>query len=536
VIEHDVAVVGSGATGAMAAQSLLEAGRRVTVLDVGRRDRHYAQLIPNESFTALRRNDACQHRYLLGDRFESISLTGVKAGAQLTPPRRFVVDDVDRFLPIRSDNFSPVESLALGGLAATWGLACAVFSDAELQRASLAVREMRSAYEVVGGRIGISGADDDARPYTSAHISSVQPPLPIDATAGRLLKTYERNRTSIRAQGFHVGRPSLALLSQPKDGRDACALDDMEFYSDHGRSAWRAWLTIDRLHSQKEFTYVADCLVLRFEESLSCITVFSLNTRTGSIERLRCRTLVLAAGALGTARIVVRSHHDRTARLPLLCNPYTYLPSVVPERLGRAMSDKNIALSQLALFYDPDGRQTDVTMGQVYSYRSLLMFRLLREIPLPLRCAKRLMRFLLSAFLIVGVHHPHANEGDSSVRLEPDTVSPTHDRLVIDYRLTKSELTRVRDQERKFMSCLRRLGALPIKSVNPGYGSSIHYAGTLPISSAERPLTTANDGRLHGTKRVFVADGASFTFLPAKGLTLSLMARAHVVAGRAAED
>ena len=38
------------------------------------------------------------------------------------------------------------------------------------------------------------------------------------------------------------------------------------------------------------------------------------------------------------------------------------------------------------------------------------------------------------------------------------------------------------------------------------------------------------NGRLKGTSRVMVADGSGLTYLPAKGLTLSLMANAHNVA------
>ena len=77
------------------------------------------------------------------------------------------------------------------------------------------------------------------------------------------------------------------------------------------------------------------------------------------------------------------------------------------------------------------------------------------------------------------------------------------------------------------MSALRTLGCYPLKRVKPPAGGSIHYAGTLPYSVDERPFSLATDGRLHRTRRVYVADGSGFRFLPAKGLTLTLMANAH---------
>jgi len=42
-----------------------------------------------------------------------------------------------------------------------------------------------------------------------------------------------------------------------------------------------------------------------------------------------------------------------------------------------------------------------------------------------------------------------------------------------------------------------------------------------------RPLTTKLSGLLRATKMVYIADGSTFAYLPAKGLTLTLMANAN---------
>jgi choline dehydrogenase-like flavoprotein len=84
-------------------------------------------------------------------------------------------------------------------------------------------------------------------------------------------------------------------------------------------------------------------------------------------------------------------------------------------------------------------------------------------------------------------------------------------------------------------SALRQLGCYPIKRMDPGFGSSIHYAGTVPFSAEERTGTTHPGGRLHGTRNVFIADGSGFNYLPAKGVTFTLMANAHAVALAALE-
>jgi hypothetical protein len=80
---------------------------------------------------------------------------------------------------------------------------------------------------------------------------------------------------------------------------------------------------------------------------------------------------------------------------------------------------------------------------------------------------------------------------------------------------------------------MSKLGAYPVKMIDPGMGSSIHYSGVLPFEKEEKPFSLSPDGKLHVTKNIFVADGSGFRFLPAKGLTLSLMANAHNVAQNA---
>ena len=75
-----------------------------------------------------------------------------------------------------------------------------------------------------------------------------------------------------------------------------------------------------------------------------------------------------------------------------------------------------------------------------------------------------------------------------------------------------------------------------LRPVHPQHGSSVHYASTLPFSTADKPLTTEPSGRLRGTRIVYIADGAAFRYLPAKGLTSTLMANANRVGQQVARS
>jgi hypothetical protein len=251
--------------------------------------------------------------------------------------------------------------------------------------------------------------------------------------------------------------------------------------------------------------------------------------QTNEKQSFRCKKLVLCCGVLGTARIVLRSI-DKAARLPLLCNPYAYVPMINWRRLGTVPEQKKNGMGQLVLYYDPKKDNSDVSMAALFTYRSLLLFRLIKETPLNFADGRLIQQYLMPAIVIAGIHHSEQYGTQKYIELHDDSSSPTGDKLFAEYILSDQENNLVQQKEKAYFKTLRGLGCIPISRLNPGMGSSIHYAGSLPFSDTDTPLTTAMDGRLHSTRSVFIADGSSFKFLPAKGISFTLMANAERVA------
>ncbi len=227
----DVLIVGSGASAVNAAYPIVEAGLRVRMLDVGHRDHRYAPLVPDRSFPELRHEDKQQHRYFLGEHFEGISFDQTGAGAQLTPPRQHVCRDTRRLTPVDSVDFSPLESLAYGGLAAAWGAGCPPFSDADLAGFPLERWNLQPHYERVAERIGVSGARDELLPFWG-DLESLQPACDLDANGETILRRYTGKRRQLNHHRFYLGRPRLAMLSRAHRGREPQRYHDMDFWSD----------------------------------------------------------------------------------------------------------------------------------------------------------------------------------------------------------------------------------------------------------------------------------------------------------------
>jgi len=528
-MNYDAIVVGSGPAGVNAAVPLVEAGWNVALVDYGNRDATYAPLISEAPFSRLRSTDAAQHRYFLGDRFEGLPSGELRVGAQLTPPRQYVYADVSRWMPVVSETFSAMESLAQGGLGNAWGAGAFCFSSGELAEIGLAPAVMRSHYERVAARIGVSGMRDDLLPFLGDS-EWLMPPLQLDSNAERLLARYVARRRKLQAAGFYLGQTRLALCTRPHAGRAAYGYQDMDFWADPGRSVYRPRWTLEELAQRPNFAYLDRRFVLSFAETAD--GQVRIETRHADCDRtqiLQAGVLVLGAGTLSTTRIVLRSLRRYGHPVPLLCNPYTYVPVVNLHSLGRAARDERCSLAQLTAIYAPaDGG--DLVQTQFYSYRSLLTFKLMKEVPLGGREALRALRLLMNAFGILGINHADRPARTKSCTLQPGR----HDRpdeLHIEYKPTPDEECRRIEHEKQVLRCFRRLGCWPVKRVAPGEGSSIHYAGTLPIDLTDRELTCDQECRLRGTSNVYLADGSVFGYLPAKGLTLSIMANADRVGG-----
>jgi len=104
-----------------------------------------------------------------------------------------------------------------------------------------------------------------------------------------------------------------------------------------------------------------------------------------------------------------------------------------------------------------------------------------------------------------GIYVMSVEEGSAARRLwlGPDRASPTGDRLEARFAFSADERRAHQRRRRRFIAAMRSMGAYSLRTVDPGPGGSIHYAGTLPFADREQPLALDRTGRVHGTERVF---------------------------------
>jgi choline dehydrogenase-like flavoprotein len=431
-------------------------------------------------------------------------------------------------MPVDSNTFVANESLALGGLAAGWGAGALPFHEKDFADMPISFSDLAPHYKAVAERIGISGDMDSLQPIFG-NFGPVMPPLDIDSNAEQVMTVYNLNREEFNRQGFFLGPATMAICTRPHRGRGQHQYHDMDFWTDTDDSVYRPRYTLQELKRFSNFTYINDRFVLSFSEKQgNMVEIAARVKKSMTRENYLARSVVLSAGTMSSARIVLRSLQKYDVRIPILTNAYTYIPSINLNMIRKSARDRRSSLTQLHLYYFPRESRGGPVLSSVFSYRSLLTFKLLKEAPLPQRECLKIMRSLLNLFVIMTIFHKDS-PSPSKYCVFRKATGDEPDHLEIQYHNSAQELREMENVERKIKQFYRRLRCWPIKSIRRAPGSSIHYAGTLPMSREERELTCDTEGRLFGTRAVYIADGSLISPLPSIAPTFSIMAIANRV-------
>jgi len=160
----------------------------------------------------------------------------------------------------------------------------------------------------------------------------------------------------------------------------------------------------------------------------------------------------------------------------------------------------------------------------------LLLFKLVKEFPLPPKLGFLFARALVNSLSIVAVWHSCGQSTLRRAALGASGDFPALPSMEFTYSIEDDRQREILAREKNLRRFLRQLRLVPLKTVDTGPAGGIHYAGTLPSESASFPAYTHSTGQVRAMPNVYVGDSSSWNYLPAKGLSFTLMANAIRVA------
>lgn len=516
----DVLIVGSGPAGTAAAFPLVAAGLRVGLLEGGTEPPAAPPSL--DDFMTLRRRDPEQWRYFLGKDLSALRPLPVASPKFRVPGLQAVFDRYAQACPVEGRGFHTVGALAPGGLSRAWGAGVACFDDDDLGDAPLSAADLAPSYRRVAERISIAGDCGDRMADFFGTELPLQAPCPLSDNARILLERHARAPERAARHGIRLGHARNAVLTTPLGGRQGCRRCGLCLWGCPSRSIYSAAYDLEDLAATGRATLLTGRLVTAVRSTAEGVTV---EARHGdAVETFTARRVLLAAGAVNTARLVLSAlgHVERPVRLQ--STPTAGFAAWLPERLGQVPAAESFSLAQLSYRVELEGGEP--AFGNLFAADGLPVHEFVRLAPLSPMAGARVFSRLLPSLLVGNCflpgsfsRHTLSLGGDGRVVIEGG-LSPEAERAVRRIRRTVS---------RAFLSY--GVVILPGGFRVGAPGTDIHYAGTVPMRAEPRPHEAGADGEVAGLPGVHVVDAAALARLPAKAHTLTVMANADRIAG-----
>jgi choline dehydrogenase-like flavoprotein len=533
-------VVGSGPAGTAAAHALLRAGLGVDMLDAGHEPDAASEALAKRIRERVGRGEPPDREIRRElkhgpDAGEGGLLKGIRAvlGGGVDAARvekrvlgsGFVFEGVADGIPL-----APVtipRSLARGGLSNVWGAACYAWRAHDYQSWPIGADALAPHYAAAAELLGLVQQDDDlARAYPVFGPRATVAPRSPGSAAERLIAHWSRRRDRLAQHGFAAGRARVAARPPGSEG-DACRGCGLCVYGCAFDAIYSSRRTLPDL-CRRGLRYRGGIRVHAFQEDEAGVRVRWRDASDAPGED-RYDAVFLAAGTLSSLRIAADSlgEHDHPA--PLLDNDMVLLPLVLLRGLVGGRFRSRFTLAEAVLALDP-GRVSERGLHlQIYSFHEYFLAELgpwLARLPRPLEDLAWLpLNNLLVSFTYLAGSESRTASGRVR-RAEPIG------RIEVDERPHAGHAAIMKRLSRLLWRSRADTGFVPVSPLAKlaPLGFSGHLAGSLPMRREPGRLETHLDGRLQGTRRVYVVDAAVFPDLPAQNLTYTIAANALRVA------
>jgi ferredoxin len=498
----------------------------VQVLDIGGR------LEPANDEARARMSTASPEEWSVDD-LRAISLTAVASEQHRIPEKRNFGSD----FPFR--NFGQLDGLssesginsrvisgAYGGFSNTWGAQTMVFSEATFDDWPFPRSDLESDYRAILRAIPYSGEEDDLAEYFPLWGPADRLP-PLSEGSERVLSRYERHRLRVRRQGVLLGKARLAF-----NGRD-CVSCGLCMTGCPYSFVYSASQTFDDLIRNGRISYTGGFVALRLGELDGRPFVDARSLATGDVETFRADKVFVAAGALGTTRLVAQSLGMWSRRIHMKESAQFLMPLLAIRGIKDLSQEGTFTLNQFNVVMPFDESGHDIVQIHGYPYNAAMDDSLPAVLSLP---AFRGLSEMLLRRLTVGLGYlPSWWSPGFDVSLE----CPSDDEHIAAMTLFPStddgSLARrkLRTITRKLVMVAPSLELVPVLShvALSAPGKSYHFGGSFPHSrTPKHDEQTDFVGRLHPWRNIHLADATVFPTIPATTFTLSIMANAHRIA------
>ncbi len=532
-MKSKITIVGSGASAVHFCLTLLEKGYDIEMVDVGYSDDK--SIDKKMNFFEIIRTIKNPYEFFLGKNLETVVPPGTEEIYRFPPQKEFVFKKPEFFI-YKTDGFSPLFSFAKGGLGEAWTGGVYPFNDDELEDYPFDYNELKPYYEIVAKRIGINGENDDLAEIFPYH-SNIMEPLELDEHSFDLYKKYETyKRKKSFDKDFILGRSRIAVLTESRGEREKCSYCGLCQWDCSSNSLYVPSITLKKCFNYKNFTYIPNKFVKYFVYSNGKIKyIVTKDVVTGEVDKIKIDILALGAGTLSTSYIYLNSIYKNTGEIiklrGLMDNRQVLAPFINISMIFKEYGSNLYQYHLLSAGVKTPNKKFYVH-GQITTLKTGLIHPAISSYPLDMKSGIQLFKIMRKALGVLNINFPDERRYENYVTIIPD--SDENPKLFLRYIPEKNENKKIDYFIKKYQKAFVRMGI-----IMPSFqmrirkmGESVHYAGTIPMKKNGKGHTVNENCRSNLFENLYIIDGSTFPYLPAKNITFTLMANATRVADK----
>jgi len=523
-----ICIIGSGPTGIAAAHALLARGASICLIDGGLR----LEEKQRENLERVSRLDSAEwsQEEILSIKGE-MKATSAGVSEKLAYGSNYPYRDTEHiYTPNKAIGVSP--SLARGGFSNVWGGAMMPYLQEDTNEWAVKIDDLAEHYRAVIKLTGLAGQADalgERFPlYGEPHDF-----LPKSNHIGRFLADLKQSESELKKTGIWFGRSRLAIADSNAHGF-RCAACKLCMYGCPYGLIFNSADFLPELQKNERFTYRTDIIVEKFGETAAGVEIYARERLSGKPVEFRADRLLVGAGVLSTARMVLESMEAFEDEIILKDSQYFLLPLLRFSATPEAEKEPQHTLSQAFLeIFDEKVSDKSIHL-QIYGYNELYRQAIENKVrPFQKLTGSVTDAFLRRFILIQGYLHSDYSHA-ISIRLKKPLGANSQAKLELEVRHNPLTDKTLKKLVQKLVSARSLLRAVPLTPLlqKGTVGRGFHTGGTFPMRDQPQKFETDTLGRLPAWDKIHLIDASVFPSVPASTITLTAMANAHRIASQ----
>jgi len=514
-----VCIIGSGLSGVSAAMGLRGSEQKILMLDAGLDYSKKTEAI----VSTLSRIPAYQwtdeERKKLRGGVES-SATGVKEKLQYGS--NYSSRSLDIF-PIKRKGSKFYTSFAKGGLSNIWGAGLLPMHNDDMADWPITLDELQPHYEEVLKFMPLAGQHDSLERLLPLYCKPSSHGFSRQAMS--VLSRMEKNRDQLKENGICFGASRLAARYHDSKGPYDCQYCGMCMYGCPYGVLYSSKMTLNELQNGQNFKYQSGFVVTHLKEYDDKVKIYGTDISGNKIEAIEASTVIMAAGAPATTKIILSSlgRYDKPIRM--LTSDQYYMPLL--SFGGQSNVEREALHTMCQSFWVMQNKEVSPYLihFSLYTYNDLYREAIKNMLGSAYSMLRGLVQFPLQRLYFMFCYLHSSESGLLTATLKKGG----SDELVIEGH-KNPDSKQIYTKARKVLQKSSRLTGLypaPFYRGEKLPGGGNHIGGSFPMRKSPIHLQTDPNGRLYGFNNIYIADSSIFPSITATTITLSVVANAH---------